>query len=53
MVGTALPREEFAEKLYISGSVIFIGLKKLVDYVEDLRRENHAFLLVRKKFNKS
>ena len=29
------------------------GVKKLVDDVEDLRRENHAFLVVRKKFNKS
>ena len=47
-----LAREEFAEKLDISSSVVFITLKKLV-YDVDLRRENRSFLLVRKKFDQS
>ena len=47
-----LAREEFAEKLDISSSVVFITLKKLV-YDVDLWRENRSFLLVRKKFDQS
>ena len=53
VIGAAIAREEFAEKLDISGSVVFIGLKKLVDDVEDFRRKNHSFLLARETFEQS